>query len=644
MAISKIKKIRIIFYQEDKDRLVKFLQNKGLIQIISTKEFLDLERISISTPDLKENLENIKEALDFLKDFTKEHPERIYLTEEEFKILIERFDYSGFLKELNRISKQIEDLNSQKTKLIEDFKRLILWKDLDLDLEYLSPTLYTESLLGFLSKRKSSSFLKEIDLLKNYLEVISEDKLNKYILIIYLFEDKEKFFSISKKFNFSVIDLPYKKGRISDILRYIQEEIESIDKKISSLEESLKELAHHRFKLMAVYDYLLNIKGSLDIQGNFKRTTTTFLIEGWVRDRDIEYLKKDLVLNFRQTAIFVSDPDPKEKVPVALENKRPFKPFEVVTNLYGRPLYGWIDPTPYLAIFFVLSLSFCLTDAGYGILLTIGSYLVLKKFRLGETAKKFLWLFLICGLFTIITGAITGSWFGNLLDKNLFLRTIKYKIMLFDPLKKPLNFLFLSLGFGFLQIIFGLSLRFFKEIKNKLYFSAIFKELPSILIQISLLFLVLIFFKILPLKILLFPTMIFIFGSLLIIFYQFKIQREFTLKLFWSIYGLYGIVAGNFLADTLSFCRIFALGLTTSLLATAINEIYFIFPGILRLILIPGFILAHILNLGINLLGAYVHTSRLQYLEFFTKFFEAQEEPFKPFGREFKFVQLEKGG
>jgi V/A-type H+-transporting ATPase subunit I len=239
---------------------------------------------------------------------------------------------------------------------------------------------------------------------------------------------------------------------------------------------------------------------------------------------------------------------------------------------------------------------------------------------------------------------MTGAWFGNLLDKNLFIKSIKDRIMLFDPLKQPLNFLFLSLALGFSQITFGIFLRFFKELKNNLYFQAFFLQLPSILLQISLLILAFIFLKIFPKRILPIAGFVFILSSLLIILYQFKSQKEFVLKVFWSIYSLYGIIAGNFLADTLSFCRIFALGLTTSLLATAINEIYFILPGILKTILIPAFILAHILNLGINLLGAYVHTSRLQYLEFFTKFFESQEEAFKPFKREFNFIQIEKGG
>jgi len=643
MAISKIKKIRIISLRENKDRLVEYLQDKGLIQVISTKEFSDLKTISIPTLDLKEDLENIKETLEFLKKFSQDK-EKLFLTEGEFKRLIKEFDYLGLLKRLNQIRREIEDLNSQKVKLNQDYKNLIFWENLNLPLEYLSPTIYTETHLGYLQKGRFPTLLKEIGLLKNYLEIICEDRQNIYILITYLIEDKEKIFSLFKKYNFNIVNLTFKKGRICDILKNLQEEINGIEQRIASLKESLIELAEKRYKLMAIYDYLFNLKQSLDIQANFKGTDSSFFIEGWIRDRDIEYLKRDLGLNFEEIEIFVSEPLSTEKVPVDLVNKRPVRPFEVITDLYGKPLYGWIDPTPYLAIFFVLSLALCLTDAGYGILLAVGSYFALKKIRLSENTKKFLRLFLICGLFTILTGAATGSWFGNLLDKNVFIKTIRDKMMLFDPLKKSLNFLFLSLGLGFFQILFGLFLRFFKELKSRLYFQAIFRELPSILIQISLLLLFFIFFKILPSKIILLPAISFMLGFLLTIFYQFKTQEEFILKIFWGIYGLYGIVAGNFLADTLSFCRIFALGLTTSLLATAINEIYFVLPQILRTILIPGFILAHILNLGINLLGAYVHTSRLQYLEFFTKFFEPQEESFKPFKREFSFVQLEKGG
>lgn len=643
MAISKIKKIKIISCQENKDKLVDFFQDRGLIQVTSTEEFPTLQTISVSTSDLREKLENIREILEFSRKLKKDLG-KMSLTEEEFEDLVKEFDHSGFLKKVREIKIQIEDLNSLRAKLEENYRCLSVWRNLDLPLEYLLPTLYTESLLGFIPKKKFPKFLKEINTLKNYWRKINEDRKNIYILIVYLVSDKEELFSILKRFDFDFVSLLYKKGRVCDILKNIKEEIRSLDERLISLEESLDELVGETPKLMAAYDYLLNVKKSLDIQGNFKKTTSSVLIEGWIRERDIVYLKRDLELNFKETAVFVSEPLSKEKVPVALENRRPFRPFEVVTNLYGAPLYGWIDPTPFLATFFVLSFALCLGDAGYGILLAAISYFALKRFRLGKTTKKLFQLFLICGLSTVITGAITGAWFGNLLDRNLFLKSIKDRILLFDPLKQPLNFLFLALGLGFFQVLFGIFLRLSKELKNRMYFEAFFKELPSILIQISLLFSLFVFFKFLPSKILIFFLTILSLSFFLFIFYQFKVQKEFIFKIFWSVYGIYGIIAGNFLADILSFCRIFALGLTTSLLATAINEIYFILPVLFRTILIPAFILVHLLNLGINLLGVYVHTSRLQYLEFFTKFFEPQEEVFKPFRREFEFVQLEKGG
>jgi len=640
MAIAKIKKLKILYFLEDKNRLIDFLQEMGLIQVILTKEFPDLENFSISTLPLNEDLEKIKLALEFLGKSSEEN--YVSLTQEEFLHLVKEFNYQDFLKELERIKIQIQSLKAEKLKLIEDFKNLLFWEELDLDLEDLNATFSCRNVLGFIPKKKFSSFLKEISFYHVHVEVIKEDKFNKYLFITYLTEE-EKINEIFKKFNFNRFNLVYKKGKVKEILKSLQEKIKNIDQELSILEEKIKELAKDRFKLMAICDYLVNLKNKQEIQKNFKRTKSTFLIEAWIKENDIKYLQKELALNFPLATLFIEEPSPTEKIPSVLENKKLFRPFEVVTNLYGSPLYGWIDPTPYLAIFFTFILALCLTDAGYGLVLALVSYLVLKKKYLSKTAKMFFQLFFVCGLFTIFTGALVGSWFGNLLDKHLFLKALKDKIVLFDPLKSPLNFLFLSLGVGFLEVVFGLFLRFFKEIKNRLYFRALFCEGATILLQVSLLILLLIFFKFLPSSILPLGSLAFILGCLLIIIYQLKVQKDLALKLFWSVYGLYSIIAGNFLADTLSFCRIFALGLTTSLLATAINEIYFILPVLFRIIFIPGFILAHFLNLGINLLGAYVHTSRLQYLEFFTKFFEGQEEIFRPFKKEFNFVRL-KGG
>ncbi|MCM8801016.1 MAG: V-type ATP synthase subunit I [Candidatus Omnitrophica bacterium] len=642
MAIARIKKVRILSYQENKERLLSFLQNQGTVQIISTKEPDFLENILVDTSYLKEDLKSIKEILDFLKPYI-EFKTELFLTEEEFNLLVRGFDFKGFISQIKKIKEEFRDLENRKQALLKEKEALAVWGCLDLELGQLLPTRYTETILGYLPRKRYAKFLNEIGSFKLYVKEACEDRSNRYILIVCLIEEKEKLFSLLERFNFVFISLPYRKVKVRDILKEIQEEMLIIEERFITLKNELVTLAKATPKLMATYDYLLNLRQRQQIQENLKVTKTTFIVTGWIQEKNIPSLKKALDFNFKDSMLFINDPSIYEVVPVALENKRLFRPFEVVTEVFGVPRYGWIDPTAYLTIFFILSLGLCLTDAGYGIILALGAYLGLKRWHGSTTIKKLLQLFLICGLFTVFTGAIFGSWFGNLLDKNMWVKSIKDKVIIFDPLKQPLNFLFLSLGFGFLQILFGLFLRFIKELKEGIYFEALFRELPSILIQLALPLGLLIMFGFIS-KGLLWIVLAWLgLGAFLISLYQFKTQKGFALRLFWIIYGLYGIIAGNFLADTLSFCRIFALGLTTSLLATAINEIYFMLPFFLRAVLIPGFILVHLLNLAINLLGAYVHTCRLQYLEFFTKFFEGQQEVFKPFKKEFEFVRL-KGG
>ncbi len=172
-------------------------------------------------------------------------------------------------------------------------------------------------------------------------------------------------------------------------------------------------------------------------------------------------------------------------------------------------------------------------------------------------------------------------------------------------------------------------------------------DLPTLLVQTGLLLLVLVSAGILPAGLLRFVLGLLITAAMGVIYYQWTSNREISLKIFWSVFGIYSIITGNFLADTLSFSRIFALGLTGGLLGMAINTMLlpsapvrglagFVGLAVASLALCAG----HLINLAISVLGAYVHTSRLQYLEFFTKFFESGGRQFKPFKLENKYVFL----
>ena len=210
-----------------------------------------------------------------------------------------------------------------------------------------------------------------------------------------------------------------------------------------------------------------------------------------------------------------------------------------------------------------------------------------------------------------------------------------------------MKFFYLALFFGYLQISFGVMVRLIKSIKD--WGTAGLKNLAPFLVQLGLPLWILAFLSrkgSLPFSFLggffFFPLSFFlILALLLVIFQQFIEQKGIFMKLFWSVYSVYGMIVGNLLSDTLSYSRLFALGMTTALLAIVVNQLVSLvlplpYLGILLGILL--FCLGHLFNLGINTLGAYVHTSRLQYLEFFTKFYEAGGRAFKPFRIERKYT------
>jgi V/A-type H+-transporting ATPase subunit I len=217
-------------------------------------------------------------------------------------------------------------------------------------------------------------------------------------------------------------------------------------------------------------------------------------------------------------------------------------------------------------------------------------------------------------------------------------------------LEEPLKFLSLTLGLGIFQVATGVMIRIIKDLKERDFFRFTFLSLPTLFIQMSLLIILLAVLGILPNSFIMASFIVFLIACLLVVIFQFLKNKGFLLKLFWSFFGLYNIITGNFLADTLSFSRLFALGLTTGLLAMAINEIVFIIPQILGALKIPLFIsivlgagiflVGHLLNFLINCLSAYVHTSRLQYLEFFSKFFEGPGRTFKPFKRQYRYIRV----
>jgi V/A-type H+-transporting ATPase subunit I len=297
-------------------------------------------------------------------------------------------------------------------------------------------------------------------------------------------------------------------------------------------------------------------------------------------------------------------------------------------------------------------------------MLALISWLALKKFKMGPQGIKFFRLFLYCGISTIIVGALTGSWFGNLFDllaesNKIFLPLKRFKdaLIILDPMKEPTKLLGIALSLGIIQVWFGNIVAAIGNIKNRRYLDVVLDQVSMLIFLFGLTGLGLIFLKLLAQNQINLFKYSALSGALMLIATQGRSEKGWGAKLFYGTYNLYNALSG-YLSDILSHSRLWALGLVTGVMAGTINLIAVqfsqIFPSIVpfidkiialkiiisSLILIVIFVLGHMISFFMILLGAFVHPVRLQFVEFFSKFFKSGGTTFKPFRIETKYINL----
>jgi V/A-type H+-transporting ATPase subunit I len=410
-----------------------------------------------------------------------------------------------------------------------------------------------------------------------------------------------------------------------------------------------KTFSEYYQNLLIMHEYILNEITRIKATQESIKTRTTYVIEGWVESDKKQTIQK--IIDAYEAAMMVDiEPGKDEKQPVKLVNRLIFQPFEIVTKLYGTPSYHELDPSPLLAIFFAVFFGICITDAGYGIILALLALLLMKKMPSG---KKFLWLIFIGAIFTIIEGALLGGWFGNLFE-GTFLDGMTKSLMVFDPMKSYFVFYRLALAMGCIQIFCGLFIKLYEEIRNRNFADAFFEAVVWISLISSLL--VLLFasdfciqlnltpYQLLPQTLIVPFGIITVICCIIIVIFGARNEKNPFFRLFLGVLRL-TILGGifSYLGDFLSYIRLMALGLVTAGIASAINEIARMTLGIpvvgivIFIIILVG---GHLFNLGINTLGGFVHTLRLQYVEFFQKFFVGGGISFNPLGRNEKYIFL----
>ena len=662
MAVCKVNKVNIFTHIELKNKIFEELHKVGCVQIIDVTSKLKalglLEFNEINDIESNYALAKVKYCIDFLSNFKDKSkksdkslatPDKVY-DYKKLPSLFFQYDYKKIYEKCIELEGNLKILKTRENHLKNIQEQLEEWKGLDLKIEDLEGTKNTEIIAGTLPSKDFVSCLDDLKKIGKEIEInkISEDKKQSKIIILSMSEYHSSIKKILSKYNISYFSPALEfNGTPRSILKDIFEELINIEEKRKLIfNESIK-LHKENLWLYIAFDYLSILKNKKDVDKYIKQTKKVIFIEGWVLKKDLDELKNTLYKKFKELEIVFSDPEEGEDIPVALKNNKFVEPFESITALYGIPKYREYDPTPLFAPFYFIFFGMSLSDAGYGLIIAALTYFALLKFKFEGMIKKFFGLFFLGGISTFIMGTIMGSWMGdalNFLPKNiLFIKTYLIDTLaLLDPIKNPMPLLLISLSLGVIQIYTGFIIKFMANIKeNKIKAGLMDQGSWLLLISGILLFVVasainsFAEFKVIA-------KYIIWAGLLSIIITQGRSNKNIILKVAGGVLRLYDLI--GYFSDILSYSRLFALGLSTAVLAVVVNNFVMLFKdipivGIIAAALV--FILGHLFNLVISGMGAFIHSTRLQYVEFFTKFYEGGGTPFKPFKIFTKYIKVQ---
>jgi len=635
MALAKVKKIELLAHATWRAELLALLQEAGVVQLEEApKEETGLRAIEADVSRFDSVLHRLKRCLDILSaeekrslvDRISGRKPLVSLQERE-ELLTS--DYLSLVDKIERIETEKSEILSRIKFLQKEMDFLEPLSRLDLPLSSFRGNGVLEVSIGTipLDRLKDLEQLAKTEAL--WYEVVHKARRVGYVLLLYLRREKDLMETKLREVGLSPIYMPEaliekaaKGKRVADVLDRDAREIEANLEKTKDLEEELKELAIHQEKLAKIYDVLYNEREKVACSRLLGSTEKVVYLEGWVRADDVPRLKKVLSPHEAECALFVRDPLPDEDSPAILKNPKPIQPFEVVTKLYGLPDRRSLDPTIPLAPFFFIFVGLCVSEAGYGLVVALLSLLYLKFGRAKGGALQFFRLLFFLGVSNIFLGTLVGGWFGFPVRQ----------LALLDPLQDPLSFLVLSLVLGFAQVWFGTLLKLIIQVKERKYVQAIFVSGGWLVL--------------LPALVAYFLTrnagwgVVALAGATGIVLFS-SPRRNPLARLFGGLYSLYDI--SKYLGDVLSYSRLLALGLATGVIAMVVNTLARTALGIpwvgwaaAAVIFVGG----HLFNLAISFLGGFVHSMRLQFVEFFTKFFQAGGRPFRPFKLESKYAEF----
>lgn len=636
MAILNMSRFNLIVFEHDKKEILNSLQNFREVDFRQSdiKEFGYDNFLSSDIEGIEDNIfkldqvikklrkyEKAKGALKSLKDgqktftyselkeFTKNH---------DFKKVVDevtklQFDYDANLKTIENARIKIQDY----TPLLE----------LDISNKEIHSLKQVFCNIGMIPTK----YLSNLENDEIYYEVINKTVKESLVCIVSKNNNKDLVKEILRKSNFNKLSLSLEK-KPCEYIEEFNKEIEEKTNLNNDIVEKFKQYADDIEDLEVCYEYYCNEKLREIKSEGFGKTDELVVLEGFIpTEKENEFKKQieDVCSNYYYLTM--------EKVaktsndaPIKLKNGKFSDAFEGLVKTYSMPSYNEIDPTPLVAPFYWLFFGMMVADFGYGLLVTILSGLVLKTCNLKEAMRKNVKFFFYLGFSIMLWGAIYGSYFSLPLGiPGLINPTTDYNTILK-----------LSIVIGLIHVFVGLGAKAYMQIRDGKPLDAFYDVGLWYLTLTTVILLLLgkyMGFNPIAMKVIKYIMILSMIG---IILTGGREVKNIGGRIGLGVYSLYGI--SGYMGDLISYARLMALGLSGGFIALSVNQICAMvgFKPATIIFVIIIFVFGQTFNILLSLLGAYVHSARLIYVEFFGKFYEGGGKEFKDFKIDEKYINI----
>lgn len=671
MAIDPMMKLAILCPISDGQRLLRTLYGLGTVEVTDVKEHEEaagdhLERPQVSTEEIDQVLQKIHLLLGLIDTLAPEKkgfvaglaPVPLVIEPGELDEVRKNFDLEGYYVRAHDLDAAYRHAERRIGEIQNLLKELLPYESSPLHVGDLAKTRYTRVLFGEMP-------------LANLAAVCADDRAPETLVVERLYEgryyregapppadsgnpkepvpvlaafpvkDQDAARGALSRHGFTEVALPTVPGTVRDRIRELRLDRTSLEEEIADIRAGAQELAQHRRQILILKAFWDSRKNLATARLKSAHGRWVQVVTGYVREKDVEQLKEALKEHERAELV-LTKPSPDEVVPISISLPKSVRPVRMLVDLFGLPAYTAFDPSPFIIFGFFLFFGMCFGDVGYGLMLLVISGYIMLRTKAYEGLYNFGKLLFMASIPTIIFGFIFGSCFGDLykaayLGEGNLLEKVFSMTTLVDPVENPVVVLVMALVIGVCNQFYAIGLKVYGHVKQGDKATAVYDGVLWLIALPGFILLVCRMFATLPSWVNTLGLVLFGVGALGLILTQGRDVRNPVGRFLTGVLSLYGIVGSYgitaFIGDTMSYCRLLALGLTTSIVAMSFNMIAGMVReslGVVPFILV--LILVHMFNFLISVMGAFVHSMRLILVEFFGRFYEGGAKPFAPLG------------